>query len=90
MQCPSYSFLISHGERHILFDLGVAKDIKHLVPRVKELVDNGDWTLKVEKDVAEILDEDKEVGVKRKDIDTVIWSHHHWVRLEEVNSVTAC
>jgi len=32
----------------------------------------------VEKDVAEILENDSDVGIKPKDIDTVIWSHHHW------------
>jgi hypothetical protein len=41
--------------------------------------DNPLFTVNVEKNVADILDEGA-VGVSSKEIDAVIFSHHHWVR----------
>lgn len=37
------------------------------------------FEVNVEKNIADILDEGA-VGVSSKDIDAVIFSHHHWVR----------
>ncbi|KAL9092771.1 MAG: hypothetical protein Q9159_000669 [Coniocarpon cinnabarinum] len=73
--CPSYSFLISHGDRHLLFDLGTRKDFENLAPEVVDTV--REWGT-VERDVPEILDSEEGFGVKSKDIEAVIWSHHHW------------
>lgn len=39
------------------------------------------FEVNVEKNVADILDEGA-VGVSSKDIDAVIFSHHHWVGTE--------
>ena len=72
--CPSYSFLISQGPRHLLFDIGCRKDYQHLAPEVQETA--AEWGT-VEKDVADILEESN-LGIKPADIEAVIWSHHHW------------
>ena len=72
--CPSYSFLISHGERHILFDIGARKDLENLAPETRETA--LEWG-KVERDVADIL-EGSDLGIKPRDIEAVIFSHHHW------------
>lgn len=77
---PSYSFLITPSSgKHILFDLGVRKDWENMAPAVVDRIKKNGWTLKIEKDVAEILDEQaSDVGVSSKDIDAVVWSHYHW------------
>ena len=89
INCPAYSFLISSESkthtRHVLFDLGVRKDWKTGLPgpfieRLKKV--NANCT--VEKDVQEILDEaattTSEGGdlPRSKDIEAIIWSHHHF------------
>ena len=69
----SYAFLVTHddakGRRHVLFDLGIRKDWRNLVPdTVKKL---GKWKadVTVEKDVSEILSEN---GVDLNDIEAII------------------
>ena len=77
MACPAYSFLVTNGARHVLFDLGSRKDIASFPPAVLNRVKN--WVY-AEKDVAEILSEDAAgLGIKPGDIEAVILSHHHWV-----------
>ncbi|KAF2204384.1 Metallo-hydrolase/oxidoreductase, partial [Delitschia confertaspora ATCC 74209] len=75
---PIYSFLISSGERHVIFDLGVRRDWENYSPRVAALIKN---TTNVERgrNVADILDSDNcGVGITSKDIEAVIWSHGHF------------
>lgn len=81
LHCPAYSFLISHGSRHLLFDLGVRKDWWNLAPAVSRdrLGPGKQFQVDVEKNVADILREDKgKLGITPDDIEAVIWSHHHW------------
>lgn len=57
------------------------KDPENLPPvlRSKIIGPDAPFNVTVEKNVAEILDEDTSgLGVKSSDIDAVIWSHHHW------------
>ena len=76
LNCPAYSFLVSHGARHFLFDLGARKDLANLAPFVRE---RGLKWGQVQKNVADILEEDQSgLGIKPKDIEAVILSHHHW------------
>jgi hypothetical protein len=74
-----YSFLITHtdstgGMRRVLFDIGVRKDWKNLVPQTVEMIEQ--WgelsgcTVKVSKDVSEILSGN---GVDLGSIEAVIW-----------------
>lgn len=74
-----YSFLITHtdstgGMRRVLFDIGVRKDWKNLVPQTVETIEQ--WgelsgcTVKVSKDVSEILSGN---GVDLGSIEAVIW-----------------
>ena len=57
------------------------KDWQKSYPKwLLDMIKSAPFDVEVEKDVAEILDEDTTgVNVKRGDIDTVVWSHHHWV-----------
>lgn len=77
LKLPSYSFLISNGSRHLLWDLGIRKDWENMAPKVLETVKKM-GALNIDKDTAQILDEDETVGIKSKDIEAVIWSHHHF------------
>jgi hypothetical protein len=72
-------FLITHTDnnsekRRVLFELGVRKDWRNLVPRNVEMVEGWmkmfGFTIMVEKDVAEILGEN---GVDPGSIEAVIW-----------------
>lgn len=80
---PVYCFPVSHGNRHILFDLGVRRDWEDYAPKVADLI----WRtsqIKTEKNVSEILDSyqgwfgEEEPAARSKDIEAVIWLHHHF------------
>lgn len=76
LTCPAFSFLIEHKSgKKILFDLGVRKDWGNLVPSTAKHIKELGWTVKVDKNIAEILTEH---GVEPESIESVIWSHHHW------------
>lgn len=78
VNAPAYSFLISNGKRHVLFDLGVPKNVENGAPSTVALLKQG-FKVTVKQNVAEILDDhSSEVGVKSTDIEAVIWSHHHF------------
>lgn len=74
---PSFAFLIEHGPsgKKILFDLGLRKRFRELPPAIKHFLETAGWDVRVEKDVADILEEG---GIPPSDIDAVVWSHYHW------------
>ncbi|KAF5366426.1 hypothetical protein D9758_009780 [Tetrapyrgos nigripes] len=72
---PAYSFLIEHGKRRVMFDLGPRKDMENFSPKLKEgFPSHPGFNLPVEKDVVEQLTEG---GVELESVDAVIWSHTH-------------
>lgn len=76
---PVYCFLISHGGRHVLFDLGVRTDWESLAPRVVKLVKATTQVTTGEQDIASMLDNDKsDLGIRSVDIEAIIWSHGHF------------
>lgn len=76
LAAPVYSFLIQHPklQRTLVFDLGIRKDWVNYAPALVSRFKGGNVQVLVEKSVREILDEG---GVNTKDIEAVIWSHHH-------------
>lgn len=80
---PIYCFLVSNGERHVLFDLGVRRDWDHYAPKTVDLIQRT-TRCHTEKNVSEILDAhadqvgETERAVRSTDIEAVIWSHHHF------------
>ncbi|KAK3303851.1 beta-lactamase-like protein [Chaetomium strumarium] len=74
---PVFSFLIQHPglNRSLIFDLGIRKDWENLSSPVLSRIKGGGWTLRVEKDVHEILEEG---GVNPNSIKAIVWSHHHF------------
>lgn len=83
---PSYAFLITNcrTKSNVLFDLGMRKDWRKacpeaLAPYISD--DGGEALLQVtvEKDIFDILDaEQHDISIKSRNIDAVIWSHHHF------------
>ena len=76
-RAPAYAFLIEHGTRRILFDLGTRKDWQNFPPAVLSIVTQPHWSIKVEKDVAQILQENG-VDAANGAIEAIIWSHWHY------------
>ena len=58
-----------------MFDLGVRKDWENMAPKIVERAKKAGWSIKVEKNVAEILEEN---GLRAADIEAIIWSHCHF------------
>jgi metal-dependent hydrolase (beta-lactamase superfamily II) len=73
---PSYATLIEHPSgRKVLFDLGIRKDTENLAPGVLGIAKQFGWTMQNGKNVSEVLSEN---GISPKEIESVIWSHHHF------------
>ena len=58
--------------RRVLFDLGVQKDWQNQAPSIVDMIKDFGWTIKVEKHVAEILEEN---GVEKESIEAIIWRY---------------
>jgi hypothetical protein len=58
--------------RRVLFDLGVQKDWQNLPPSTLDMIKEFEWDVKVEKDVAEILEENK---VETGSVEAIIWRY---------------
>ena len=81
---PVYCFLISHGDRHVLFDLGVRRNWDRYAPETVDLI-RRTTQRHTAKNVSAILDEhaaaaagDEGAAVRSADIEAVIWSHRHF------------
>jgi glyoxylase-like metal-dependent hydrolase (beta-lactamase superfamily II) len=76
LHAPVYCFLISRGDHHVVFDLGVRPDWDNYAPKIVSLIKA---TTKVTPgtDVASVLD-NSDLGIKSKDISAIIWSHNHF------------
>ncbi|KAL2264343.1 hypothetical protein VTK26DRAFT_6586 [Humicola hyalothermophila] len=77
MATPVFSFLVQHPElkRSLLFDLGIRKDWENLSPPMLSVIRKLGWTIHVDKDVREILEEG---GVDSSKIEAIILSHGHF------------
>jgi len=74
--CPCFAFLVEHSSgRKLVFDLGIRKDWENSSPFITNMVKKYGWGVKVDKDVATILEEN---GVQTNEVEAVIWSHYHW------------
>ncbi|KAF4997924.1 hypothetical protein FGRMN_3515 [Fusarium graminum] len=81
----TWSFLVeSPSGKRALFDLGVPKDPLHnFSPMWVKTITEANLGLDVPKNVADIL---KDNGMQPSEIDTVIWSHHHFDHLGDVTT----
>lgn len=72
-ELPTWSFLVeSPAGRKVLFDLGVPKDLGVYAPAVLKDIEHYGWDVSVDRDVAEILEEN---GIHPGDISSVIWRY---------------
>ena len=72
LDAPAFSFLIEHQSsgRKLLFDLGVRKDWQNMPSTIVKRIEDGGFTVTVEKGIADIL---QAGGVAPKDIEAIIW-----------------
>ncbi|OJJ08734.1 hypothetical protein ASPVEDRAFT_66609 [Aspergillus versicolor CBS 583.65] len=84
VNAPALCFLVSNENcdppRHILLDLAVRKDWENCAPATVRLI-RRTTHVRVEKGIAEILDSNDnidEYDIRRRDIETIIWSHRHF------------
>lgn len=77
LNLPTLAFLVEHDElgKRVLFDCGGRKDYQKFSPGVLKKMDELLFSISVEKDVNEILEE---AGIALDSIDSMIWSHWHW------------
>ncbi|KAF7322048.1 Metallo-beta-lactamase superfamily protein [Mycena kentingensis (nom. inval.)] len=72
---PVYAFLVEHGTRKLLFDLGTRKDVENFAPAVAGLFASGAFVLDGERDIIDVLGE---AGIPLESIESVVWSHAHF------------
>lgn len=83
---PVYCFLISNGNRHVLFDLGVRKDWENLSPSMVSMIHQF-CEIHNPANVADILDaHTSSTGITRSDIEAVIWSHSHFDHIGDIKT----
>ncbi|KAI0148858.1 beta-lactamase-like protein [Xylariaceae sp. FL1272] len=80
----SWSFLVqsSRGER-VLFDLGIPPDVKNYPPSLHELLSATGCSIEGTRNVTDVL---KEHGTDPSDIQSIIWSHHHFDHIGDVTT----
>jgi glyoxylase-like metal-dependent hydrolase (beta-lactamase superfamily II) len=84
LTAPSFSFLIEHPSgRKLVFDLGLRKDYENLPPVIQKFLEDSRWAIEVRKNVSEILEEG---GIETSDIESVIWSHHHFDHVGDMST----
>ncbi|KAH7240164.1 beta-lactamase-like protein [Fusarium redolens] len=82
----TWSFLVeSASGKKAVFDLGVPKEpLKNFSPKYANTIRrNSHWDVDVPKNVADILAENK---VQPSEIDSVIWSHHHFDHIGDITT----
>ncbi|KAJ7062231.1 beta-lactamase-like protein [Mycena amicta] len=84
VELPMYSFLVEHGSRKLLFDIGIRKDPLNLVPNLAALFQSGAFVGKFEKDVTDVLNE---AGIALDSIESVIWSHSHFDHIGDMSKL---
>jgi glyoxylase-like metal-dependent hydrolase (beta-lactamase superfamily II) len=82
MNFPTVSFLIVHKQsgRKILFDLGCKRDFWNLPPPISSVIDAKVPGIKVEKSLADVLEEG---GIRLDSLEAAIVSHHHYDHMGE-------
>ena len=75
IKCPSLAFLLRHSKSnaHIVFDLGIRKDIGSYPPSIKETLK--ELPVEIPQDVAQSLEKG---GIRPAEVETVIVSHLHF------------
>lgn len=86
LHAPIYCFLISNGDHHILFDLGVRPDWQNYAPKIVSLI-KATTMVTPGSDVASVLDSDSSgLNIRSADIKAVIWSHNHFDHIGNVST----
>jgi len=85
LHAACYAFLVKHSNPNaeskydtLLFDLGVRKDIENAPKVLHDMLDDPSVTIKVDKNVGEIL---KDNGEDPDGVGAIVWSHWHFVSI---------
>lgn len=84
LEAPVYCFLITHGDTHIVFDLGVRPDWENYPPNIVSLI-KATTNITDGKSVASILDESEVINSKA--VSAVIWSHNHFDHIGDITTL---
>ncbi|KAI1206385.1 beta-lactamase-like protein [Annulohypoxylon truncatum] len=85
LHAPIYCFLVSHGNQHVIFDLGVRTDWENYAPKIVSII-TATTTVTPGSDVPSVLDGDTSgLGIRSADIGAVIWSHNHFDHVGDVS-----
>ncbi|KAJ4258111.1 hypothetical protein NW762_008252 [Fusarium torreyae] len=81
----TWSFLVeSPAGKKVLFDLGVPKNpLENFSPKYANTIRESSWGVDVKANVADIL---RDNDVQPSEIDSVIWSHHHFDHIGDVTT----
>lgn len=86
VHAPIYCFLISNGDHHVVFDLGVRRDWQNYAPKIVSLI-KATTVVTEGSDVASVLDTDSSgLSVRSADIKSVIWSHNHFDHIGDAST----
>jgi glyoxylase-like metal-dependent hydrolase (beta-lactamase superfamily II) len=89
IHAPDYCFLISNGDRHVLFDLGVRCDWQNYAPTTADLI-RRTTDVQVRENVAQTLaSQETECGIASHQVEAVIWSHHHFDHIGDPSTFPA-
>ncbi|KAF7312907.1 Metallo-beta-lactamase superfamily protein [Mycena kentingensis (nom. inval.)] len=72
---PVYSFLVEHGPRKLLFDIGIRKDPENSPPVLAADFTDGTFYVEPQRDITDVLNE---AGIPLSSIEGVVWSHSHF------------
>ncbi|KAH7061620.1 beta-lactamase-like protein [Paraphoma chrysanthemicola] len=79
-----WAFYISHGDRHLLWDLGLDEDRDNYTPWVNKYMLDGVNHVGPKRSLVQQLEGR---GVRAGDIDTVLFSHAHWDHCRPIRHV---
>lgn len=86
----TFCFLISNGQRHIVFDLGVRPDWENCAPRIVSLLREHN-TVARGRDVATIITESAPtLGISTADVEAIVWSHNHFDHTGDPSTFPSC
>ncbi|KAF7299514.1 Metallo-beta-lactamase superfamily protein [Mycena indigotica] len=83
MELPMYAFLVQHGQRKVMFDLGIRKDPLNFVPSLAAPFASGQFAPShFDTDIFDLLGQ---AGIAPSSIESVIWSHAHFDHIGDMS-----
>ncbi|KAF7299510.1 Metallo-beta-lactamase superfamily protein [Mycena indigotica] len=85
MELPMYAFLVQHGQRKVMFDLGIRKDPLNFVPSLAAPFASGQFAPShFDTDIFDLLGQ-AGIAPTPSSIESVIWSHAHFDHIGDMS-----